>query len=170
ARGRGELRTARSTRVAGVLALLVGRLYERPVRAGWGTERATLRVDHGVGATDVPIAVGIRGPAGAPGATPGQVESQRGEGHAPDGVPGGRVARGGGGAGPRQRSHSACLVLTPLIPSPFGPHPCPPLGPHPLIPSPFGSGETQSVRRSPSPPLASSWPDPQSFAYAGRRA
>ena len=124
ARSGGELSAAGAAWVAGILALLDDRLLERTVRAARRCRGAAARVGVGVAAPPVFFPVGIRSPAGAPCAAPGEIVSHRGEGHAADGVSGGRVAGGGGGAHPHSLS---TWVLTPLIPSPLGPHPFDPL-------------------------------------------
>src|SRR5207249_6347270 len=95
ARGRGELLAPGSARLARLLALLDRGFREDPVLTARERRRAAPRVGDRVESARFRFTLGIRGPAGAPGATSGEAVSQRGEGHAPDGVPGGGVAGGG---------------------------------------------------------------------------
>src|SRR5205814_1850723 len=113
ARSGGELPAERATRVAQILPLLDERVFERAVRAARGWRRPAARMGSGVGGTPVPFSVGIRSSARSPCATSGEAVSQRGEGPAPDGVPGGGVAGGGGGGGPRRRRPPTSILTSP---------------------------------------------------------
>src|SRR6184192_2366201 len=103
--------------MARLLALLVDGLCASAVFGDRQRRRPAPRVGDGVESARLRFSLGIRGPVRAPCATPGEVVSQRGEGRAADGVPGGGVAGGGGGAGAHARSAATFLVQPQAGPS-----------------------------------------------------